>query len=388
MTERERAFHLLQRVENESAFASLLLQNESGFVRTLVLGVLRWRLRLDDAIEKLAKRRVSKLDRNIVDVLRLGIFQLMFTDVAPYAAVSESVDLARRYARRAAGLVNAVLRRASETDLRALATELATRTSHPEWLLRRWTQIYGTERTARIAEANQELSYPDLFGGAPPPSAAPSKFVSGMYKLTGSSADVEGYAMDEGSAVIADIASSAGRDVLDLAAAPGGKTIVMTARGTGVISNDISIGRLRTLMSRWRKLVVSDGRTPVFRRQFQTVLLDAPCSATGTIRKNPEIKWRLREGDIARFTVLQKELLTSALDLARETVVYSTCSLEREENDDVVREVLALRHDFAPADVGPLANGEARLWIEDGVLRLTPESGADGFTAHLLQRIH
>src|SRR5438132_7669623 len=167
VNDRERAFHLLQRIERESAYASRLLQHESGFVRTLVLGVLRWRLRLDDAIAKLSNRRVSKLDPNVVDILRIGIFQLMFTDVAPYAAVSESVDLAHRYAKRAGGLINAVLRRASEVDLRALASDDATRTSHPEWLLQRWKRAYGDERAVRIAEANQELSYPDLLGVAP-----------------------------------------------------------------------------------------------------------------------------------------------------------------------------------------------------------------------------
>ena len=194
--------------------------------------------------------------------------------------------------------------------------------------------------------------------------------------------------MDEGSAVIADIAAASGSDILDLASAPGGKTIVMMARGAKVVSNDISIARLRPLRTRSRTLVVSDGRSGVFRRRFQTVLLDAPCSATGTIRKNPEIKWRLQESDIARFTILQKELLVSALELANETVVYSTCSLEREENDEVAREVLESRRDFVRGDVSPLVNDEVRRWVEDGVLRLTPESGADGFTSLLLQRIH
>src|SRR5439155_1870556 len=142
-----------------------------------------------------------------------------------------------------------------------------------------------------IAEANQQLSYPDVFTSSPPPDAEPSKLVPGMFKLTGSSAKVEGYALDEGSGVIADIAAATGRDVLDLAAAPGGKTIVMTARGASVVSNDISLTRIRPLITRSRKIVVSDGRQPPFRRRFETVLLDAPCSATGLIRKNPEINW-------------------------------------------------------------------------------------------------
>ncbi len=377
MTERERAFQLLQRIERESAYASILLQDESGFVRTLTLGVLRWRSRLDQAIETLASRRLSKLDPNVVDVLRIGIYQLMFMDMAPYAAVSESVDLAGRYAKRARGFVNAILRRASQTDLHALAKDLATRTAHPQWLLDRWTRDFGTERAAAIAEANQQLSYPDVFTSTPPQGAEPSKLVPGMYKLTGSSAHIEGYALDEGSGMIADLAAATGRDILDLAAAPGGKTIVMSARGATVVSNDISLARIRPLIGRSPRIVVSDGREPPFRRRFETVLLDAPCSATGIIRKNPEIKWRLRESDLARFAELQRQLLASARQLAAKYVVYATCSLEPEENDAIVA-------GLQRADVAEFVNDAVAQWTDKGVLRLTPESGADGFTAFVL----
>src|SRR6266550_578531 len=362
MTDRERAFNLLQRIARESAYATIVLQDESGFVRTLVLGVLRWRSRLDDAIEKLASRKLSKLDANVLDILRIGIYQLMFMDVAPYAAVSESVDLAGRHATRARGSVNAILRRASQTDLKSLAKDLATRTAHPQWLLNRWIEMYGEERAAAIAEANQELSYPDVFAPTPPEGAEPSRLVPGMFKLTGSSANVEGYALDEGSGVIADLAATTSRDILDLAAAPGGKTIVMSARGASVVSNNISIARLRPLIGRSRKIVVSDGRQPPFGKRFETVLLDAPCSATGTIRKNPEIKWRMREGDLPKFAALQSELLMAAKELASKYVVYSTCSLEPEENDAIVA--------GAPrADIAEFVNPEVARWVENGVLR-------------------
>lgn len=388
VTDRERGFLLLRRIETESAYATPLLAGESGFVRTVVLGVLRWRLRIDDAIEKLAARRIGKLDPNVAIILRLGIFQLMFADVVPYAAVSESVDLAHRYARRASGFVNAVLRRAAETDLHGLASTASIRVSHPEWLMERWTRFYGADRAIRIAEADQELSYPDVFGGTPPASATPSNLVPGMFSLSGSSADTGGYALDEGSGVIADLAAATGNSVLDLAAAPGGKTVVMRARGADVVSNDVSLTRLLPLRRLAAKVVVSDGRQPPFRRQFSTVLLDAPCSATGTLRKNPEIKWRLRPGDVASFRDMQRALLTSALELAADTVVYSTCSLEPEENDEVVQAVLGQQREFEKIDAGFFASDEVRKWIDDGVLRLTPESGTDGFTAFILQRIH
>ncbi|HEX6179561.1 MAG TPA: transcription antitermination factor NusB [Thermoanaerobaculia bacterium] len=389
MNERDRALELLQRIERESLFASLVLIGESGFVRTVVLGVLRWRSRLDFVIETLADRKLKKLDARVVDVLRIGIYQLGWMNVPPHAAVSETVDLAGRYASRARGFVNAIMRRAS-TSLPEPKDD-AARLAHPRWLLDRWSRAFGKERALKIAEANQELSYPDVLvlDGEAPPDSTPSELAPGVARLKGSTADLDRqhfYPMDEGSAVVAAVAATAAEEILDLAAAPGGKSIYMRNRGSRVISNDIAFTRLRPLRARGMPAVVSDGRRPAFRRRFQTVLLDAPCSATGTIRKSPELKWRLAENDLATFAVLQRELLTSAMDLAGETIVYSTCSLEPEENDEVVRAVLASRSEFQQDDIAALVPEGARRWTDNGVLRLTPESGADGFTAFLLRR--
>jgi len=378
-SERAHALQLLQRIEREDLYASLLLIGESGFVRTLVLGVLRWRSRLDFAIEVLAKRPVKKLDPPVVDVLRLGLMQLLFMDTPAYAAVSESVDLAPK---RARGFVNAVLRNAGRVKLPD-PPDAATRFAHPPWILERWARFYGAERAAKIAEANQELSYPDVLAlsAEPPPDAVRSTLVPDVWKLHGSSADLdraEFHPMDEGSAVIAAIARACGPTILDLAAAPGGKTLYMEQHGAHVVSNDVSLPRLRPLLGRSRRIVVSDGRRPPFGRSFSVVLLDAPCSATGTMRKNPELKWRLREEDLAGFAKLQRELLASAMTLATDYVVYSTCSLEPEENDQVVE-------GYERVDSTPFVPEGARSWVENGVLRLTPESGADGFTAFVLR---
>lgn len=377
-SERARALQLLQRIEREQSYASLVLIGESGLVRTLVLGVLRWRSRLDFAIGELAQRPVKKLDPPVVDVLRVGLYQLLFMDVPQYAAVSETVDLAPK---RARGFVNAILRRVTRGDIPE-PRDLATQSAHPRWLIDRWTKTYGSDRAGKIAHANQELSYPDVLalGGAKPEHAEPSSLVPGLWKLRGSSAELDRnafYPMDEGSAVIAAIARACGDDILDLAAAPGGKTIFMEHSGARVVSNDVSLTRLRPLFGRSKRIVVSDGRQAPFGRKFDVVLLDAPCSATGTIRKNPEIKWRLREEDLQDFAKLQRELLAGALTLAKKYVVYSTCSLEPEENDAIVA-------GHAREDVTRFVPEGARAWVESGVLRLTPESGADGFTAFVL----
>jgi 16S rRNA (cytosine967-C5)-methyltransferase len=378
VTERQRALHLLQRIERERLYASLLLIGETGFVRTLVLGVLRWRSRLDFTIAALAKRSVNRLDDSVVEVLRLGLYQLLYMDVPAYAAVSETVDLTPK---RARGFVNAILRNATRAKPPE-PVDLPTRTAHPPWLIERWVRMYGADRAARIAEANQELSYPDVVSlhGGVPPDAIPSTLVADVYKLHGSSAELDRadfHPMDEGSAVVAAIARACGDEVLDLAAAPGGKALYMASHGARVLANDVSFNRLRPLSGKDIRVVVGDGRKPPFAKKFDVVLLDAPCSATGTIRKSPELKWRLKESDLAQFVALQKELLRSAMSLANRYVVYSTCSLEPEENDAIVA-------DYERIDITPFVPEGARQWIEDGVLRLTPESGADGFTAFVL----
>ncbi|HYM62174.1 MAG TPA: transcription antitermination factor NusB [Thermoanaerobaculia bacterium] len=432
MSERERAFLLLRRIERESSYAALVLQHdaerygESRFIRSLVFTVLRWRSLLDHVTATLAERRVEKLDPAVVEVLRLGIAQIMFMDVAPWAAVSETVDLAGRYAKRARGLVNAILRRASSAGLEAMipqgfsARDIAIRNSHPEWLITRWMAFYGTERTAAIARANQQLSYPDLLLNTSRSmddvrarlaniEHAPSPFLDEMVRLHGSVAPLADaiasgwfYPMDEGSAVVAAIAANAANatnpasgdsTLLDLAAAPGGKSLAAVLRSVRVISNDLSIGRLRTLRSSHEamfgsaaRLVVSDVCNPPFRQRAGTVLLDAPCSATGTFRKNPEIKWRLRKKDLDAMASRQKEMLASALALDSDCVVYSTCSLEREENDDVVAATLGRCPGLERADIADYAPPTVRPWIDSGALRLTPDSGTDGFTAFILKR--
>jgi len=380
VNERDRAFELFRRITDQSLFASLVLLGDSGFVRTSVLGVLRWRSRLDFVIAHFAGRPLGQIDRNALDILRLGAHELLFMESAKYAVVSETVNLAARYARRARGFVNAVMRRIAEGPAPE-PLDVATRTAHPQWLIDRWIRLFGEERAAAIATANQALSYPDvlLLGDEVLPDSERSSLVDGVVKLRASTADLDRasfYPMDEGSAVVAAIARATSDDVLDLAAAPGSKSLYMASRGARVVSNDVSLVRLRGVAALHR--VVSDARKPPFRKKFRTVLLDAPCSATGTIRKNPEIKWRLRESDLPSFARLQKEMLASAMRLASDYVVYSTCSLEPEENDAVVagQEVV---------DVTPFVPAGARSWVTDGVLRLTPESGADGFTAFVLR---
>lgn len=427
MNEREQALDILTRVERENAFAAPLIEStvsagrDRQFVRALVLGVLRWRSLLDEWIVQRSGRPLKKLDRSTVDILRIGLFQLVFSEVEAHAAVNETVKLASRRAARSKGLVNAVLRQAIRNGLRyepnAGASDVASvarQTAHPLWLVERWTRQFGLERAAAICQANQQHSFPDLLVNirksdvneveallaARGYSSRRGTFMEQMVSLDRGTADVQDeigsgvvYPMDEGSALVASLVTRTAETVWDAAAAPGGKSLVLELLGHRVLSSDLSIARLQPLRRSSRAfgakrawLVVADAAHAPLRMQPDAVLLDAPCSATGTIRRNPEIKWRLQEKDLAQFAALQLRLLHEALRVAKSEVVYSTCSLEKEENDDVVAEALRTHDGYEPVDATAGASASLQRWTEGGVLRLTPESGCDGFTVHKLRR--
>ena len=426
MNSRETAFSILQRIDREELFAHPLLERVEGdvrdrnFVRSMVLGVLRWRLQLDYLIAHLASRAIGRIDEKVAQILRIGIYQQMHMNVPAHAAVSESVELARRMTPRAKSFTNAILRAAARVNLQSLipagedSESLSIRFSHPLWMVNSWRSVYGDQRTRAILAANQELSFGDLIVNTTRCSVSDasqelcrlsidhevSTLVPGVIRLKASSSAVHGlverglaYGMDEGSAAIPMLLpSEIDGNVIDMAAAPGGKTFMLTMQGHSVVSNDLSISRLTHLVASHERLfdakpraVASDGRHPPF-RAVPAVLLDAPCSATGTIRKNPEVKWRLKPQDIETFVQLQTELLRAALDLSTQYCIYSTCSLQQEENEGVVASVLRDRHDFEILDPTPSLPEELARWIDGRVLHLTPESGTDGFVAHLLRR--
>lgn len=426
MNDRERALRILERVTTRKLAAHEAIAREPGvehhdFVRTLVFGALRWQARLDHAIEVLAKRNASRIDSRVLLILRLGALQIWFTDVPAYASVSQSTELAGRVTPRAKSFVNAILRRASECSIESLdpagesSRDVAVRTSHPEWLVSRWARTYGAQRAEAIATANQNLSWPDLLVNerrwsrdealaeihARGLRAEPSVLAEGMIRLDSGTLpladlirDGRLYPMDEGSVAVTRILPESARTVLDMCAAPGGKSLALTLSGRDVVSCDISITRLAPLTSSFRRFfgtaprrVVTDALHPSFASRFDAVLIDAPCSATGTIRKSPEVKWRVSEDEIRGMAAVQKRILNSCLQLSRRFVLYVTCSLEPEENDHVVAEIVASRDDFARRDLASFTPLSLRSWLDAGVLRLTPESGADGFTATLLERV-
>jgi 16S rRNA (cytosine967-C5)-methyltransferase len=387
------AFRILQQVE-KGAFSSILLASEEprlqptdrALCHELVLGVLRWQLRLDKIVEHFSKRRIESLDQAVRIALRLGLYQLHYlTRIPASAAVNESVSLVR-HARvsSATAFVNAVLRRAIKEagyDPAAGVSEplerIAIQTSHPVWLIERWANAFGIAEAEAFAVANNTVP-PTAFrvvknradetevisrlraAGA---EVEASRVTEGAWRVSGAtslvrelSAAGEIYLQDEASQLVARVLDvKHGERVLDLCAAPGGKTTLMADRADDdamIVAADRSESRMETVVGTTRlqqlksiEPVLLDAvkELPFESRVFDKVLVDAPCSGTGTLRRNPEIRWRLTTPDIGAFAEVQKQILSRAADAVKPggRLVYSTCSVEREENERVIEEFLA-----------------------------------------------
>ncbi len=317
MTARTAAFDVLRRVD-AGGYASDLLRaapldaREAGLASEIVFGVLRYRAQLDYLIEYFSGRR-QKLDAEVRIALRMGIYQLRYLERIPaHAAVGESVALVKRARKTsAAGFVNAVLRKVNREPIEWPSREVEL--SCPEWLLARWETRFGAELAAAIARAALE---------------EPVKYTRG------------GRVQDVGSqSIVPLLRLEPGQSFLDLCAAPGNKTAQALECDVCAFAADVHFHRLVQMKDVTENLVVLDGEQPLpFARRFERILVDAPCSGTGTLARNPEIKWRLEAADLADLQRRQKALLANGLSALAPggLLVYSTCSLEAEENEEVV----------------------------------------------------
>jgi 16S rRNA (cytosine967-C5)-methyltransferase len=361
---RKLAFDVLRLVES-GGFAAELLYHRSAALEArdaalaseLVMGVLRRQNQLDFLLEHFSGRPADRLDPEVRIALRMGLYQLRYLDRIPaHAAVGESVELVKRAGKHSAsGLVNAVLRQVHRQPVSF--PDLATELAHPAWLLERWERQYGPEQARRIALANLET--PETYVRLPvgydsslvrlEPTEVPDCF----RVLQGTPAGLR--IQDISSQAIVPLLELApGQWFLDVCAAPGNKTAQAIELGVRAVACDVHPKRLAALKTLGCHLVVADGtRTLPFARRFDRILVDAPCSGTGTLARNPEIKWRLRPSDLADLHARQVALLSNALERLAPggRLVYSTCSLEAEENEEVVREVLD--NTAIPAGVAP-----------------------------------
>lgn len=433
------AFDILLRVEQEDSYASELLHSQRyarlagadhGLATELVMGVLRWRSLLDKHIAERSSQKLARLDPEVLTALRLAAYQLLFLDRVPErAAVHESVELVKRAKKRSAvPFANAVLRKfagiAPNHDASALANvktsaELAESSAHPLWLVERWIQEFGFEPAKQVCAYDQRI--PETVLNVPDATIdelksqkiqlSPGHLLTSAYHVT--AGDLAGTrAFREGRVVIQDEASQLvsllvgrGSNILDCCAAPGGKTRTLAERNPNahVVATDLHPHRARML----RKLVTAPNvhviaadasKLPVT-ALFDRVLADVPCSGTGTLVRNPEIKWRLKLEDLADLQARQVAILQSAMQRVSPggRLVYSTCSLEKEENSAVVEEAMSVDHSFRVLDCrieleNLRAQGELRWEEVDSLtsgpyLRTIPGvHPCDGFFAAVLQK--
>jgi 16S rRNA (cytosine967-C5)-methyltransferase len=447
------AFDVLCRVASEGAYASVLLnarltprisRPDAALATEITLGVLRWQRLLDFLLGRKLDRSVDRLDPEVLVALRLGLYQLRFLDRVPaHAAVGESVELVKRARKHsAAGLVNAVLRQAaseaklSSKKLQALlpadvsfAESCGVLHSHPTWLVERWIARFGKDRALMLLETNNRHVHlscavldPDRVGAVTESlrengfEVMPGRWLRTALLLSGGGdvADSRAYregqiaVQDEGSQMVADLVDSRpGQSVLDLCSAPGGKTLILSRAVMPegqVVAADMHEHRLRSVreqLARTRTtnvdLVGLDATRPLpFEIFFSRILVDAPCSGTGTLARNPEIRWRLAPEDFTAASATQLAILQNGLALLASggRLIYATCSLEPEENEEVVHAALAadprIRLIAASETLLPrLRPGvpASSLFDRDGFFRtFPPESGTDGFFAAILER--
>ncbi len=402
---------------------------DRALVHELTLGTVRWLRRLDDILERVANRPLRRVDHELLAPLRVGLYQLLFLDRVPaHAVVDEAVSDARRRAGpRATGFVNAVLRTvAGDPRLDRWPVEdprpvrrLALETSHPDWLVERWVERFGLERAARSLVANNRPKPPQVLAfrhrGGPealaetlsaegivtePSSLSPLGLVVRSGRPLDSEAFRRGelYLQDEASQASALLPPPvAGERILDSAAAPGGKGLAMLAYEPAVrlVFADRSPARLWLLRRNLERLglvrpvIAMDASHPSLAPGFDRVVLDLPCSGTGTLRKNPELKWRLSPSRIGSISLRARPLLAAAAGLLAVggRLVIITCSLEREENEEAVAELLRRRRELRPdADWAGLPEGLAAGVEAPGLWRVHPEGDHDGFTVNVLVR--
>ena len=287
---------------------------DAGLASEIVFGCLRYQAQLDYLID----RRVPRApDAEVRIALRMGIYQLRYLDrIPPHAAVGESVELVKRaHKANAAGLVNAILRK---TDRKPVTwPDRATEFSMPAWILDRWDRLYGHDVASKVA----------------------ATFLLPAETHLASTGRVQDIGAQT---IVPHLDIRAGQTFLDLCAAPGNKTAQAIQFGARAVACDVHPHRLKQMRDLDCSLVVLEGtRTLPFRTKFDRILVDAPCSGTGTLGRNPEIKWRLQETDLAALHAKQVALVRHALECLCPggRLVYSTCSLEKEENEDVIAEI-------------------------------------------------
>jgi 16S rRNA (cytosine967-C5)-methyltransferase len=445
-TVRQLAAEILLKVDTRKAYADALLDHtlksaviedrDRALLTEIIYGTLRWRGRLDACVKPWIRRSLGDTDPFIRNLLRLTLYQLIFLDRIPdYAAVNEAVKMAKaRAGARAAGFVNGVLRNVLsgqkaliEPELRkASVKDFAEYWSHPEWLVERWLEYFGSDEIEALLKANNDeaplvlrtnstrvkrealldlLRSKDIKASACPwspegilvQSRVPVDQLPG---LTGGLFQIQGEASQ---LVTYLLRPRPGERILDACAAPGGKaTHIAESIGDGgrIVAIDISPQGIKRVEQNARRLGLSSieafhadaGRplSPPLHEPYDRVLVDAPCSGFGTLRSHPEIKWNRSESDIQRLSQLQKKILVRAASYLKPdgVLVYSTCTLIEDENEKVVEDFLENHSTFVLEDPAGYLPNEARSLVRKRYFMALPHRhNTDGFFAARIRKV-
>jgi len=443
---RQLASEILFKVESQKAYADLLLDHalrtsplnapDRALLTELTYGTLRWRGRIDARLRQQLKHPLSDTDGFVRNLLRVTIYQLLFLDKIPdYAAVNEAVELAKRQrgGKKTGGFVNGVLRnllrrgqdREATNENNNSIAALAVEYSHPEWLVSRWLEEYGQCEAGALMLANnqraplvlrvnrrkcarEELIAQLLAEGftAAPTSWSPDGI---MLESSGAVENLPGFAyglfqvQGESSQLLVNLlAPSPGDRILDACAAPGGKTThiaeFMNDSGELIALDKSSQGveHIRENIVRLKFASITIARADTTKQfpgalsaPYDRILVDAPCSGLGTLRSHPEIKWQRRESDIQRLSELQMQILENVARYLKPggVLVYSTCTLTREENDSIVENFLARHKQFELEDAAGYLPNTAKHMVRDRYFQALPQrDNTDGFFAARLRK--
>lgn len=385
-----------------------VIPSDRPFITELVMGVLRWRNRLDYAIAYFSRKRLDKLEVQVLNALRMGIYEIQKMHTPEYAAVKETVALLRGSWRRS--FVNGILRNFIREGVRYPEREnplmyLTYTLSVPEWKALKWLEEFGLEKAEKLAvfynspppiylrvnrrkTSSEELIKVLLREGVETEPCLCLPFCLRVKKGNPKNTDAlkSGlfYIQDMSSQLAGFIAASLGTKTWDCCSAPGGKASHLAEIGLKVFASDISFPRLRLSIANFQRLgikvlvFVADSKTPPLKRKFPLILVDAPCSSMGIAHRAPEVKWRITHGKLKELSLLQREILRSVLSYGKK-ILYVVCTQEREETIEVVEEYRTVKPplDFARCDL-PL------IW-KDGVLFTDPVAmNADGMAYSLI----
>jgi len=441
---REIALEVINRVHKTGSYANLLLpkklqesdldRRDRAFTTELTYGTLRAKGTLDWIIKKYSKQRLEKIPDLVLDLIRMGVYQIVFMDVPDHASVNESVGLAKKYFHPGiAKFVNGVLRAVAREKEKLPWPDkekdpvqfISLKYFHPVWMVKMWIEEFSIEETEALCKANNQppkltlrvntlKTTPDRLAEAlkeagwevePGNYLSEALVVKGVGDISKHPQFKEGhfYVQDESSMIISHVVDpQPGETVLDVAAAPGGKTThmaqLMQNKGQ-ILSVDLNPNRVNLMKQNIQRLGATIAQAikadatklkPVIKKPVDRILADAPCSGLGVLARRPDARWTKKPEQIAELSRLQTDILAAVSDFVKPggVLVYSVCTITRQETRLVVERFLRIKEDFYVDDVSPYLPEPLRPDVKDGMIQLLPHKhGIDGLFIARLRRL-